>query len=72
MPFGVLNEPPTYQKVVTKAFKEYLDSFMEILLDDFTVYMDMDNHLQKLILCFQKCREYGINMNPNKCAFMVF
>jgi hypothetical protein len=72
MPFGGKNEPPTYQKVVTKTFKEYLDSFVEILLDDFTIYMDMDNHLQKLILCFQKCREYGINMNPNKCAFMVF
>jgi hypothetical protein len=31
MPFGGKNEPPTYQKVVTKTFKEYLDSFMEIL-----------------------------------------
>jgi hypothetical protein len=33
MPFGVKNEPPTYQKVVTKAFKEYLDNFMKIFLD---------------------------------------
>jgi hypothetical protein len=32
----------------------------------------MDIHLQKLILCFQKCKEYGINLNLNKCAFMVF
>jgi hypothetical protein len=21
---------------------------------------------------FQKCKEYGIILNPNKCAFMVF
>jgi hypothetical protein len=21
---------------------------------------------------FQKCKEYGINLNSNKCAFMVF
>jgi hypothetical protein len=21
---------------------------------------------------FSKCREYGINLNPDKCAFMVF
>jgi hypothetical protein len=34
--FGVKNGPPTYQKVVTKAFKEYLDNFMKIFLDDFT------------------------------------
>jgi hypothetical protein len=32
----------------------------------------MDNHLQKLRLYFQKCREYGINLNPKKIAFMVF
>jgi len=32
----------------------------------------MESHLQKFILCFQKCREYGISLNPNKCASMVF
>jgi hypothetical protein len=37
MPFGVKNGAPTYQIVVTNAFKEYLDSFMKLFLDDFTV-----------------------------------
>ncbi len=32
----------------------------------------MDNHLRKLKLCFQKCREYKIYYNPEECAFMVF
>ncbi len=45
---------------------------MKIFLDDFTVCGDMESHLQKLKLCFQKCRKYGIDWNPNKCAFMVF
>ncbi len=31
----------------------------------------MDSHLAKLILCFEKCREFGINFNPQKCVFMV-
>jgi hypothetical protein len=26
----------------------------------------------KFELCFQKCREYGISLNIDKCAFMVF
>ncbi len=43
-----------------------------MFLDDFTIYNDMENQLLKFRLCFQKCREYGINLNPNKCAFMVF
>jgi hypothetical protein len=45
---------------------------MKIYLDDFIVYNDMDSHLQKLRLCFQKCKEYGISLNLDKCAYMVF
>ncbi len=52
-------------------FLEYLDEFMKIFLDDFMVYSDMESHLMKLRLCFQKCKEYIINLNPKKCAFMV-
>jgi len=32
-------------KVVTKTFREYLDNFMKIFLDDFMVYNDMESHL---------------------------
>jgi hypothetical protein len=72
MPFGVKNGPPTYHRIVTQTFRKYLDSFMKIFLDDFIIYSDMESHLQKLRLCSQKCRKYGINMNLNKFAFMVF
>jgi hypothetical protein len=36
------------------------------------MYNEMETHLHKLRLCFQKCKEYGIGLNPNKCVFMVF
>jgi hypothetical protein len=45
---------------------------MKIFLDDFTMYSDMENHLQKLKFCFQKCKKIGINLNLDNCAFMVF
>jgi hypothetical protein len=45
---------------------------MKIFLDDFIVYTYMESHLQKVKLCFQMCKEYGINQNPNKCVFKVF
>jgi hypothetical protein len=72
MPFGVKKEPPTYQKIVNRDFKKYLDQFMKIFMDDFTVYNDMDdfiiyndmdNHLSKLKLCFEKCKKFKINFN---------
>jgi len=60
------------QRVVTKTFCEYIDVFMEIFLDDFTFFNDMLTHLEKLKNCFLNYKEFGINLNPKKCAFMVF
>jgi hypothetical protein len=54
MPFHVKNEPPTFQKVVNKTFKKYLDQFMKIFLNDFAIYNEMESHLMKLRFCFQK------------------
>jgi hypothetical protein len=45
---------------------------MKIILYDFIVYSDIESHLVKLKLCFKKCKKYKININPEKCAFMVF
>ncbi len=36
--FGLCNAPTTFQKAVTKTFKKYLNDFMEVFLDDFSVY----------------------------------
>jgi hypothetical protein len=41
-------------------------------LDDFTIFNDLSTHLEKLKKCFLKCKKYGISLNPNKCAFIVW
>jgi hypothetical protein len=69
MPFGVKKGPPTYQRAITKTFREYINVFKKIFLNDFTICNDMSTHLEKLIKCFLKCEEYGISLNPKKCAF---
>ncbi len=72
MLFGLKNEPPTYQKAMNKTFKDYLDDFMKLFLDDFIISSDSDIYLSKLRWWFKKCWEYGISLNSEKCAFMVF
>jgi len=42
---------------------------MKIFLDDFIIYNDMDTHLQKLKLCSQKYKEFGISLNPKNVPF---
>ncbi len=71
MHFSVKNGPLTFHKIVTKTFRKYMDTFMNIFLDDFIIYNDMETHLQKLRLCFQKCREYNISLKAKKYVFMV-
>ncbi len=66
------NGSPTYQRAITKMFHEYIDVFMQIFLDDFTIFNDLSTHLEKSRNFFFKCREIGISLNPYKCAFMVF
>jgi hypothetical protein len=62
MSFSVKNGLPTYQMVVSRIFKDYLDKFMKIFLDDLSMYsdMDIDTHLAKLILCFQNAKNMGL------------
>lgn len=71
MPFGLKNAPPTYERIANKVFKDYLADFMKLFMDDFSVYSDMASHLPKLRLVFTKCRQYGINLNPEKYIFYV-
>jgi hypothetical protein len=71
MPFGLKNVPPIYQRAVNIAFKDYLGVFMKLFLDNFNVFNNLDTHLPKLRLCFDKCREFGISLNSEKYMFMV-
>ncbi len=69
MPFGLCNAPITFQKVVTKMFKPYLNRFMQVFLDDFSVYEDKKNHMEQLQKCLEECKLDGISLNLEKCAF---
>ena len=71
MPFGLKNAPPTYQCIFNQIFKDYLGDFMKLFLDDFNVYNDIDSDLPKLRLIFDRCRQYGVSLNPKKCIFYV-
>jgi len=69
--FGLKNVPPTYQRAMSITFKDYLGVFMKLFLDDFDMFSDLDNHLLKLRLCFDKCREFNISLNLKKWMFLV-
>ena len=69
MPFGLCNAPATFQRAMMAIFKEYLQKFMAVFVDDFTVYSGKEEHLECLRLVLIKCREKKVCLNPFKCLF---
>jgi hypothetical protein len=71
MQFGLCNAPTTFQKVVTKTFKEYLNKFMQVFMDNFSVYGSKKDHLGQLQKRLEESRRNGISLNLEQCAFCV-
>ncbi len=45
MSFDLCNALTTFQKTIKKAFKKYLNDFMQVFLDNFSVYGSKEDHL---------------------------
>jgi hypothetical protein len=67
MPFGLMNTEATFQRAMDITFIGEKDRFVVIYLDDITIFSASDEeHLENLKKTFEKCRRYGISLNPQK------
>eukprot|EP00253_Pinus_taeda_P016073 PITA_16073 len=72
MPFGLINAGATFQRVMDIAFKGLINRIVVVYLDDITVFSkERSNHLHDLNQIFQRCKRYGISLNPNKSFFAL-
>ena len=70
MKFRFLNAGATFQRAMDIAFSEDIGYFIVNYLDDITVYSKTDEeHLVHLRIFFEKCRKYGLSLNPKKTLF---
>jgi hypothetical protein len=70
MPFGLMNAGATFQRAMDIAFVEESGKFIVVYLDDVTVFSRSDDeHLRHLRRVFEKCRRFGISLNPKKILF---
>jgi hypothetical protein len=65
MLFGLMNTGDTFQREIDIAFIIERDNFVIIYLDDLTVFSNYDaEHLVHLKQTFEKCRKFGLSLNP--------
>jgi hypothetical protein len=72
MPFGLKNIGATYQRLVNKMFQNQIRRNMEIYVDDMLVKSaESVSHAHDLQEAFETLKQYGMKLNPAKCAFRV-
>ena len=72
MPFGLKNAGATYQRLVNKMFQGQIGRNMEVYVDDMLVKStELGNHAHDLHEAFETLKQYGMKLNPVKCAFRV-
>lgn len=55
MPFGLKNVPTIFSCVVVAAFKEFIHKFLEVYLDDWTIFGLVKKHTASLWLMLETC-----------------
>ena len=72
MPFGLKNAGATYQRLVNSMFKSQIGRNVEVYVDDMlTKSAKKADHVKDLAETFAVLNEYGMKLNPSKCAFGV-
>jgi hypothetical protein len=70
MPFGLNNAPSIFSRVVIASFKEFIHQFLEVYLDDWTIYSLLRDHMEVLRLMLEICnKQCPISLNIKKCIF---
>jgi hypothetical protein len=72
MLFGLCNAPATFQWCMISIFSDMVERFMEIFMDDFSVFgSSFQECLDRLTLVLVRCKEKNLVLNWEKCHFMV-
>ncbi|CAL9021100.1 unnamed protein product, partial [Prunus brigantina] len=72
MPFGLCNAPATFQRCMMSIFSDMVERFIEVFMDDFSVFGDsFDQCLHNLSKVLARCEQTNLVLNWEKCHFMV-
>ena len=72
MSFGLTNAPAAFMDLMNRVFKDYLDRFVIVFIDDIPIYMCLEEeHKYHLRLVLQRLREHQLYAKLSKCEFWL-
>jgi hypothetical protein len=70
MPFGFTNAPVIFQYMMNDTFREYLDHFVVIYLNNILIFSsNMKKHTKYIQLVIAKLQEHELYAKSEKCEF---
>jgi hypothetical protein len=70
VPFGLSNAPTVFMCLMNGVFREYLDKFVIVFLDDILIYSKLEEeHEHHLRMVLQVLREHQLYAKLSKCSF---
>ena len=72
MSFGLTNAPAVFMDLMNRVFREFLDQFVIVFIDDILVYTNMEEeHAEHLRKVLQTLRENQLYVKYDKCGFWL-
>jgi hypothetical protein len=69
MTFGLKNAPTIFSRMVVVVFKEFIHKFVEVYLDEWTMFSFLKDHVETLRSMLDICKKSHIYLNLKKCIF---
>ena len=70
MPFGLTNAPAFFVDLMNRLFREYLDKFVLVFIDDILIYSKSEaEHANHLRIVLSTLRHHQLRDKFSKCLF---
>ena len=72
MPFGLMNAPSTFQRIMNQVFFDMLDRNVIVYLDDILIFTKTEQeHREVLAEVFKRMAHYSLFVKETKCALFL-